>query len=78
MGSRVGAIGLDADLPSLGLINLSVGVKHNNGISASLFAQNLSDERKKSVDVPHGAGGVLRVFNMNSPRTIGLRVGYQF
>ena len=80
MSSREGSISPveTPDLPGLGTVNLSIGMQHDNGVSVSLFASNLLDERKKSLDFPHGAGSVLRVFNMNSPRTLGLRAGYQF
>ena len=68
-----------SDVPSSDVVNLSLGVAHNSGVNLSLFANNLLDDRNIQFEANIGAAsGGLESANMNRPRTIGLRVGYQF
>ena len=63
------------DSPSFEIVTLSVGLSYQNGVTASLFANNVFDERV----VQYSANlGDLRSTVMGRPRTIGLRVGYDF
>ena len=64
------------DVPSSDVVNLSAAIKHNNGISVSLFANNLLDDR--NIQYQARLGTALESAIMNRPRTIGLRVGYTF
>ena len=67
------------DLPSAEVVNLSTGVRHDNGVTASLFANNLFDERSIQQRVIVGAAAAgLEANTISRPRTIGVRVGYQF
>jgi outer membrane receptor protein involved in Fe transport len=61
MSSRKGSISPveQPELPSLGTLNLSIGIKHDAGVSVSLFANNLLDERRQSMDCPHGESDML-------------------
>jgi len=63
-------------VPSSDVTNLSVGVSHDNGVTVSAFANNLFDAR--NLQWQTGLGTALEANMMNRPRTIGLRVGYQF
>ena len=62
------------DVPSSEVVNLSAGVRHDNGVTLSLFANNLLDERNIQYQLIAG----VEFATMNRPRTIGLRAGYQF
>ena len=62
-------------IPSHQITNLSASVSHENGVTVSLFANNLFDERTPQVFT---AISVIEVVNMNRPRTIGLKAAYQF
>ena len=71
--------GFSDDIPSFEVVNLSAGLSHDNGVSVSLFANNLFDERSRQFQAGIGlAGSGLEVNTMNRPRTIGLRAGYRF
>ena len=63
------------DVPSADTVYLSVGVRHDSGVTASLFANNLFDERNRQGRFRFRE---LDFDSVNTPRTIGLRVGYQF
>ena len=63
-------------VPSAEVINLSAAVNHDNGISVSLFVNNLLDGRNIQYEAQIGTALVSNV--MNRPRTIGLRAGYRF
>ena len=67
---------LPGDLPSSEIVNLSAGVRHDNGVTVSLFANNLLDVRDLQTQL--SLGSVWQGDVMNRPRTIGLKVGYQF
>ena len=64
------------DVPSSDFVNLSAGVSHNNGVTVSLFANNLLDDR--NIQFQATLGTALEGAVMNRPRTIGLRAGYSF
>jgi len=65
------------DIPSSDFINLSVSLRHTNGITLSLIANNLLDER--SVQYRRGFGSSLvDTVVMNRPRVVGLNASYHF
>ena len=65
------------DIPSFDIVNLLVGVRHDNGVTVSLFANNLFDERAVQENATIGSAP-LHTAIMNRPRAIGLKAGYQF
>jgi len=66
------------EIPSTEVVNLSAGIKHDSGVTVSLFSNNLLDERSPAARLGVGVGADLEAITMNRPRTIGLRAGYQF
>jgi len=65
-----------SEAPSGDVVNLSAGLSHQNGVSVSLYANNLFDDR--NIQVFSGLGTALEVASMNRPRTVGIRAGYKF
>jgi len=76
LGSTPGVLANLPDIPSSQIFNLSAGVEHDSGVTVSMFANNLFDERKPSTRFR--VAGVWDSIEMNRPRTVGLRVGYRF
>jgi outer membrane receptor protein involved in Fe transport len=64
------------DVPSSDIVNLSAGLRHDSGVTLSAFANNLLDAR--NIQFRGLLGTALESATVNRPRTIGLRVGYQF
>ena len=64
------------DIPGSEVANISASLKFYNGFSTSLFANNIFDNR--NVQYHAAIGTALQGTLMNRPKTIGLRVGYQF
>ena len=64
------------DVPSAEVTNLSLGVNHHKGISLSLFANNVFDDR--NIQTNSRVGTILQNTTMNRPRTLGIRAGYRF
>ena len=62
-------------LPSHDRANISVGLSHSSGVWGSVFIQNVFDTRDFQT-IFNFAGGSSG--SINRPRTIGLRLGYDF
>ena len=63
------------DNPSSEIINASFGVSTEGGVKVSAYANNLLDER---VIQKRRVIGPLEAVTVNRPRTVGVRVSYQF
>jgi iron complex outermembrane recepter protein len=68
----------DRTISSLQTVNLNAGVSHESGLTVSLFASNLFDERETQLISGYAAGATLESYTLNRPRTIGVRAGYKF
>ncbi|MBS0481900.1 MAG: TonB-dependent receptor [Proteobacteria bacterium] len=65
-------------LPSYNLVNLSTGVKWDNGLSATLYVTNLFDETPL-MSLDRERGGRARIgYNIGNPRKIGVTLRKDF
>ncbi len=62
-------------LPSHDRANISVGLSHSSGVYGSVFVQNVFDTRDIQTLFTYGGG---QAWTINRPRTIGVRLGYDF
>lgn len=62
-------------IPSAYVADLVIGIEHFDGISVSLFANNLTDERNTQYEALLGP---LELLALNRPRTTGVRLAYRF
>jgi outer membrane receptor protein involved in Fe transport len=65
-------------LPSYNLVNLSTGLKWDNGLSATLFVTNLFDQTPL-MSLDRERGGRARLgYNIGNPRKIGITLRKDF
>ena len=79
IGDRVDDLGDDGRgefLPSYSLTDLRASVEHANGLTVSLFADNVFN--KIAITRISERGRYFSSANINRPRTVGLNVGYRF
>jgi len=80
IGDRVNDLGDDGRgefLPGYRLTDLRASVEHANGITVSVFADNVSNKVAVTRQEVRG-GGYYVAQEINRPRTVGLNVGYRF
>ncbi|PHZ85487.1 TonB-dependent receptor [Paremcibacter congregatus] len=76
IGNRLNDLGSGFDpAPSYQIVNLRTSLTHSDGIKISLFADNLFDKRAILNTLPVGP---IASHSVNRPRTIGVRLGYDF
>ncbi|MFC3050486.1 TonB-dependent receptor domain-containing protein [Kordiimonas pumila] len=77
-GERYNDFNLDLDiaLPSYDLVDFQIGLRSDEGYSVSLFAHNLFDEAY--IGYIDRQGTSFESASTNTPRTIGLRLKYDF
>ena len=69
---------LNLELPSYNLVNLSTGMDFERGLSATLYVNNVTDE-KALLSFDRERGGRARLgFATNQPRTIGVTIRKTF
>jgi iron complex outermembrane receptor protein len=69
---------LNLELPKYNLVNLSAGMEFDRGLSASVYVNNLTDE-KALLSFDRERGGRARLgFATNQPRTIGVTIRKTF
>ena len=77
---RQAALGGTIILPSYSLANASAGISLENGVTATLFVDNLTNEIVNNTTTPGGflSGESFRYISISRPRTIGIRARYEF
>ncbi len=75
LGQGGGALVAAPPNPALALTDLRIGLEDSNGLSFSIFADNLFNNVKRRLFFTSPAQDF---FYINNPRTVGVNVGYKF
>lgn len=81
VGSRTSSLGNPERMPGYEILNARIGLRFSNGLSTTLFADNLTNEiavLRQIPGAPFRSGDVFEYLTINTPRTLGLRLGYKF
>lgn len=81
VGSRTSSLGFAERMPSYNIVNARIGVRLSSGITATLFADNLTNEvavLRQIPGAPFLSGEVFDYLSVNRPQTFGLRLGFKY